>query len=100
MFSSADISWKKSQKLNPKIDPELVKKRAEIVEFLRQNQTEIEMGRLVVFFVNECHLLWGDVCRYIWGKTNIRIEVPIHNERERQTYFGGLNYQTLIIYYS
>ena len=30
----------------------------------------------------------------IQGQTNIRIEVPIQNEKERQTYFGGLNYQT------
>jgi transposase len=95
LFSSADISWKKSQKINPKLDPELVKKkRAEIVEFLAQNQREIELGHLVVFFVDECHLLWGDVCGYVWGQTNSRIEVPIQNEKERQTYFGGLNYQT------
>lgn len=59
-----------------------------------QTETEIELGRLVVFFVDECHLLWGDVCGYVWGKTNIRIEIPIQNQRERQTYFGGLNYQT------
>jgi putative transposase len=73
LFSSADISWKKSQKINPKLDPELVKKkRAEIVEFLAQNQREIELGHLVVFFVDECHLLWGDVCGYVWGQTNIR----------------------------
>lgn len=64
------------------------------MEFLAQNQTEIELGSLVVFFVDECHLLWGDVCGYVWGQTNIRIEVPIQNEKERQTYFGGLNYQT------
>lgn len=64
------------------------------MEFLSQNSSEIELGRLVVFFVDECHLLWGDVCGYVWGQTNIRIEVPIQNERERQTYFGGLNYQT------
>lgn len=61
---------------------------------MAQNHTEIESGRLVIFFVDECHLLWGDVCGYVWGKTNIRIEVPIQNEKERQTYFGGLNYQT------
>lgn len=64
------------------------------MEFLAQNQKEIELGHLVVFFVDECHLLWGDVCGYVWGQTNIRIEVPIQNEKERQTYFGGLNYQT------
>jgi putative transposase len=27
LFSSAEISWKKSQKINPKLDPELVKKK-------------------------------------------------------------------------
>jgi len=44
--------------------------------------------------IDECHLLWGDVCGYVWGKTKIRIEVSMTNQRERQTYFGALNYQT------
>jgi DDE superfamily endonuclease len=35
-----------------------------------------------------------DVCGYVWGETNARIEVPIKNEKDRQTYFGALNYQT------
>lgn len=70
------------------------KKREEIREFLAQNQTEIETGQLVVFFVDECHLLWGDVCGYVWGKTDIRIEIPIKNEKDRQTYFGALDDQT------
>ena len=46
---------------------------------------------LVVFLVDECHLLWGDVCGYLWGKTNQRIEVPLLNERQKQTYYGPLN---------
>jgi transposase len=88
----------------------------------------------VVFFQDECHLLWGDLCGYIWGKTSERnqeprrkltgyesrsapepkdsdcrflsspqsggesdtysIEVPILNERERQTYYGAVNLRT------
>jgi len=44
--------------------------------------------------IDECHLLWGEVCGYVWGKTNKRIEVPMANQRERQTYFGTLSYQT------
>jgi transposase len=44
--------------------------------------------------VDECHLCWGDVCGYVWGKTNIRIEIPIENERKKQTYYGALNYQS------
>ena len=95
LLSNASISWKKSQKVNPKSDPELVKKkREEIQSFLGQNQDEIETGRLVVLFIDECHLLWGDVCGYAWGKTDIRIEIPIKNQKDKQTYYGALNYQT------
>ncbi len=54
----------------------------------------IESGELVVLFLDESHLLWGDVMGYIWGKTDQRIEVPVVNERQRQTYFGALNYRT------
>ncbi len=47
---------------------------------------------MIVVFIDECHLLGGDVCGYVWGETNARIEVPIKNEKDRQTYFGALNY--------
>ena len=47
-----------------------------------------------MFFEDECHLLWGDICGYIWGKAKERIEIPVINERQRQTYFGALNYST------
>lgn len=60
--------------------------------WLESYRREIEAGKLVVFLLDECHLLWGDVCGYVWGKTNERIEVPIVSDRQRQTYFGALNY--------
>ena len=44
---------------------------------------------------DECHLVWGDTCGYVWGKTQERIEVPMTNERERQTYYGALDYFSL-----
>lgn len=69
-----------------------MKKKREILEQLRQWLPEIAAERMSVFFLDECHLLWGDLCGYVWGKTNIRIEVPIVNEREKQTYFGALDY--------
>jgi len=47
-----------------------------------------------VVFVDECHLLWGDLCGYVWGKTDERIEVPIINERSKQTYYGAVNLST------
>lgn len=61
---------------------------------MEARRAEIESGDLVVLFVDECHLLWGDVMGYVWGKTCQRIEVPVVNERQRQTYFGALNYRT------
>jgi transposase len=95
LFELGKISWKRSQKSNPKFDDELVKKkREEINTFLARHKAEIEAGEMAVLFVDECHLRSGDICGYVWGETNSRIEIPIKNEKERQTYFGALNYQT------
>lgn len=49
---------------------------------------------MVVLFQDECHLLWGDLCGYVWGQTKARIQVPIVNERKRQTYYGAVNFYT------
>lgn len=95
LLDRAQISWKKTQKKNPKNNDELVEtQKTKIERILEENRTEIEAGRLVVYTISECHLLWGDVCGYVWGKKNKRIEVPMTNQREKQTYFGTLNYQT------
>ncbi|NES86528.1 MAG: hypothetical protein F6K10_37100 [Moorea sp. SIO2B7] len=63
-------------------------------EFLKKWLEDIQTEKVTVFFVDECHLLWRDVCGYIWCRTDCRVEVPLVNERERQTYYGALNYQT------
>jgi transposase len=95
LLEQGRISWKRSQKVNPKFDEELVKKkRTEINNFLAKHKAEIESGEMAVFFIDECHLLNGDICGYVWGETNVRIEIPIENEKNRQTYFGALNYQS------
>ncbi len=70
------------------------RKKKEIKEKLSDWKEKINNGNLSVFLVDECHLLWGDICGYVWGKTSERIEVPMTNEREKQTYYGALNYQT------
>lgn len=44
--------------------------------------------------VDECHLRWGDARGYIWGPRGQRVEIPITNIRERQTYDGALNLLT------
>ncbi len=95
LFKAAGISWKKSQKKNPKKDPKQVEeKRKEITQFLQDQQKEISNGTLSVFLIDECHLLWGDICGYVWGRTDERVEVPMTNERYKQTYFGALDYQS------
>jgi len=42
--------------------------------------------------LDECHLLWGDLCGYVWGKSYRRIEVEMMNQKQRQTYYGALDY--------
>ena len=61
---------------------------------LETRRPQIESGELVVFMVDECHLLWGDICGYIWGQMSERILIPVVNARDKQTYFGALDYKT------
>lgn len=42
-------------------------------------------------FMDECHLMAGDLAGYVWGIRGERVEVPVVNERERQTYYGALD---------
>lgn len=56
------------------------------------HREEICRGELVVFFEDECHLLWGDLCGYVWGKTSERVEIPMTNERSKQTYYGAVDF--------
>lgn len=94
LFEQAGISWKKTQKRNPKEELALVQKKQEITDWLVVHRSAISCGKLAIFFQDECHLLWGDLCGYVWGKTNQRIKVPIVNERSRQTYYGAVNLYT------
>lgn len=59
---------------------------------LASNREEIESGRLRVLLIDECHLLWGDLTGYIWGKTDREIAVKVINERDKQTYYGAVDY--------
>lgn len=94
LFNSAVISGEKSQKKHPKRDEEVVqKKHQEISEIFEEHQEAIESRKLVVYLMDECHRLWGDVCGYLWGRRNERIEIPLVNQREKQTY-GAVNYLT------
>jgi hypothetical protein len=60
LLDEAKISWKKTQKSNPKKNDELVKtKKIEIEKILAENRSEIEAGKLVVYMIDECHLPEG-----------------------------------------
>ena len=47
-----------------------------------------------VLFLDECHLVWGDASGYGWSRRNQRVDVPIPSLKERQTYYGALDYLT------
>jgi putative transposase len=69
-FNRAKINWKKTQKTNPKFDKELVKKKTEeINDILFKNKAGIESGKIIVLFLDECHLLHGDLTGYVWGQS-------------------------------
>jgi putative transposase len=70
----------KTQKINPKSHEELVKKkREEINEILSINKAGIESGEIIVYFLDECYLLHGNLTGYVWGQSKRRIEVAITN---------------------
>lgn len=64
------------------------------MELLVQWRAEIATGKVRVMFLDECHLLWGDICGYGWSRRNQRVEVEVKSTRERQTYYGALDYLT------
>jgi transposase len=59
-----------------------------------EHEGRIISGDIVVFVEDECHLLWGDTLGYLWGKRGLALELPIINQKERQTYYGAVNLLT------
>lgn len=95
LLKEARISWQKAQKVNPRQDPELVKKKAkEIKSILTELMPDIRAGKIVVYAIDEVHLLEGDLISHLWGDSKKRLHIPIINEKNRQTYYGALNLMT------
>ena len=59
---------------------------------LATHREEIETGKLRPLLIDECHLMWGDLNGYVWGRSDEEITVPVVNEREKQTYYGAVDY--------
>lgn len=59
-----------------------------------QWRSEIASGQVRVMFLDECHLVWGDISGYGWSRRNQRVDIAVKSTRERQTYYGALDYLT------
>ena len=95
LLKEARITWQKGEQINPRQDEELIsKKNREIAELLEKHRGEIEAGSLVVYIIDECHLLWNDICGYLWNSIKDPLKIPILNPKEKQTYYGALNLLT------
>lgn len=68
------------------------RKKTQIIELLVHWRAEIADGQVRVMFLDECHLLWGDVCGYGWSRRNQPVDVEVKSTKERQTYYGALDY--------
>ena len=91
LLKEARITWQKGEQTNPRQDPEVIsKKNREIAELLEKNRSQIETGKLVVYIIDECHLIWNDICGYLWNLIKNPWKISILNPKERQTYYGAL----------
>lgn len=92
ILSDARKSWHKSENENPKNDQvKVLVKRKEINDSLEEKRLAIETKQLIAYYLDECHLLWGDTLGYVWGTINTPIKVAMSNAKERQTYYGAMN---------
>jgi transposase len=53
--------------------------------------SDIKTGKLVVYAIDEVHLLEDDLLTHGWGDSKERLHIPIINEKNRQTYYGALD---------
>jgi transposase len=91
LLKEARITWQKGEQINPRQDPEAIaKKNQEIADLLEKHRLQIEAGELVVYIIDECHLLWNDLVGYLWNFRKSPQKIPILNPKERQTYYGAL----------
>ena len=95
IYKKAKLTRQKAEKVNPQKNPEKVKKiNQEINKILLKNREHLEAGTLVAYAIDECHLMGGDFVDRAWGDPKKRVEIPVKNYRDRQTYYGALNLLT------
>ncbi|MGB3511799.1 MAG: hypothetical protein WBA93_21700 [Microcoleaceae cyanobacterium] len=76
LLYEAKISRQKAQKKNPIQDPELVKNRnQEIKSKLERIIEKIKARKIVVYAIDEVHLLEGDLISHGWGDSKNRLKI-------------------------
>ncbi len=53
-------------------------------------EAKIEEKKIVVYAIDEVHLLEGDLISHLWGEAEKRLTVPLLNPKNRQSYYGAL----------
>lgn len=76
---------------SPKNDTLIAERQEDLTAYVTAHQEEIARGERIILFVDECFLLWGDTCGYVWGKRDERVTVPVGNVRTRQAYYGAVD---------
>lgn len=94
LMHAAGLSYHKRRKSIPSVMRSKCNSSVKRLKKLAQHWQEIEQGEMVVLLEDECHLLWGDVCGDAWGVRGEPMEVPMTNQKQRQTYYGALNFLT------
>jgi transposase len=61
---------------------------------LIQHCDRIACGDVIVYFVDECHVLGDTTVGYGWAPSDQRVTVLVPNNHDRQTYFGALQMLT------
>ena len=95
LLAEAKITWKRAQSQNPAKDPErIAAKKKDIEVFLQKYSDRIMNGEMIVYFIDECHVLGDTAVGYGWASSDQRVTVLVKNNHDRQTYFGALNMLT------
>jgi putative transposase len=95
MCADAGITWKRAQSQHPDKDPDrIAAKKKDIEALLLQHWDRIACGDMIVYFVDECHVLGDTAVGYGWAPSDQRVTVLVKNDHDRQTYFGALQMLT------
>jgi transposase len=95
LLAEARVTWKRAQSQHPAKDPErIASKKKEIEGLLMKHRDRIIRGEMLVYFIDECHVLGDTAVGYGWAPSDQRVTVLVQDNHDRQTYFGALNMLT------